>query len=464
VPSETPVLGSPPTPSAVAVGRRWSTRRVVLCVTAAFLLVLGAGGLYLYLGCQAAARRFSQHVEEVVSAAEADDRLGNPDDDAGPLYREALALYVPCPVKLNEASDEQISAYMAANRGCLEKLREAAGRPRCLLGPPLSAGIIKSDPDRVDLVPLLVFQKFMILERAQQGRAEGAIDLLPVIMAFARHAAWDGDVMEDQTLVEKIAAKAYAQVLSGSKVDVAALKRALGHLARHRASRCSPAVAARRIGVRQMILWDALNRLGSEAASTPDGPRGLRRRADDLWIRYSGAMLKVARASESFHQEVTAVLDRADPYPAALDAIPELSGRRRRDLPEGVVLGFDSSVAPYHKMAKADAEGLAYLEMLRVLMLCRLYRLSWGDFPDSLGDLTLKLPEEAKGRFGDPFTGRSLGYTRTDKGCRVWSAGPDRTDDGGTVPQQQAGKSLTPSSPRRRSRQDPSDLVLELSD
>jgi hypothetical protein len=53
-----------------------------------------------------------------------------------------------------------------------------------------------------------------------------------------------------------------------------------------------------------------------------------------------------------------------------------------------------------------------------------LHRLRHGRWPDRLDDLDPKPPR-------DPFDGQSLRYRRTETGCRIYSVGRNRRDDGG---------------------------------
>ena len=72
--------------------------------------------------------------------------------------------------------------------------------------------------------------------------------------------------------------------------------------------------------------------------------------------------------------------------------------------------------------------GQAMLRLLIADLALRHYKLENGSFPNRLAALA---PSYLNAIPTDPFTGRDFVYRRDDSGYRLYSIGPDRTDDGG---------------------------------
>jgi hypothetical protein len=91
---------------------------------------------------------------------------------------------------------------------------------------------------------------------------------------------------------------------------------------------------------------------------------------------------------------------------------------------------FDDLARGHRALARATAADLVGTAGLRVTLAVERHRLDHGASPPSLGDLSL--PPVA---LVDPWTGGRFGYAPGDPAARdrwrLWSAGPDRTDDGG---------------------------------
>lgn len=74
--------------------------------------------------------------------------------------------------------------------------------------------------------------------------------------------------------------------------------------------------------------------------------------------------------------------------------------------------------------------GIGAHRSLRVALACERYRLTSGDWPESLNDL---VPGYLEALPVDPFDGKPIRYARTDEGIKVWCIAEDLTDDGGEL-------------------------------
>ena len=122
--------------------------------------------------------------------------------------------------------------------------------------------------------------------------------------------------------------------------------------------------------------------------------------------------------------------------PQALRKCRETSARIesemfRRKGPSRVLIGM--CLPANFRVVESDARALARLSGARLALGCKLHRLKTGQWPQSLADLQKAFPERFKELPNDPFTGQPFVYKLTDKGCLVYSVGPDGKDDGGAA-------------------------------
>jgi len=68
------------------------------------------------------------------------------------------------------------------------------------------------------------------------------------------------------------------------------------------------------------------------------------------------------------------------------------------------------------------------LENLRITCALEIYKKEYGGYPDTLEQLVPAILKELP---FDPFTGKNYIYRRENTGFIVYSAGPNRADDGG---------------------------------
>jgi hypothetical protein len=149
-------------------------------------------------------------------------------------------------------------------------------------------------------------------------------------------------------------------------------------------------------------------------------PDGLRRSGlpSGMWER--AFMTHVARVYNVGFASVKNESDLAFGWSKAMtDATEEL------DRAGTLSVTFAQVVVPLYfladrLMARLDAARAMSLAAIEV----HLFRLERGAYPAHLSEV---------GQYTDPFTGKSLGYSRSKNGFRVWSTDDDLSDDGGTT-------------------------------
>jgi hypothetical protein len=120
-----------------------------------------------------------------------------------------------------------------------------------------------------------------------------------------------------------------------------------------------------------------------------------------------------------------------EPLPQALDDLAADAGRGGpAGTPRWAVLSSEWAQTCRDALV-VDASDLAGIDAARLALGCRLCRLKSGHYPGGLDELPEKLPGHFRNLPADPFSGRPFRYAKTGKGCRVWSLGENRADDGG---------------------------------
>jgi hypothetical protein len=110
------------------------------------------------------------------------------------------------------------------------------------------------------------------------------------------------------------------------------------------------------------------------------------------------------------------------PWPQPLDELPV--PKSKSSLKPG---RLDTSVT---LLSRLTAETLATVQCTATAVAIERYSRQERKIPASLGDIS---PRYIKAVPTDPFTGKSLFYTHDDTGFTVYSTGPNRVDDGGSI-------------------------------
>jgi hypothetical protein len=99
----------------------------------------------------------------------------------------------------------------------------------------------------------------------------------------------------------------------------------------------------------------------------------------------------------------------------------------RREPPYIITMSF---LVAAEKVAAADWRIKARLRCAATAVACERFRQANNRWPDTLAEL----PKDVLAVVPlDPFNGQPLRYARTADGVMVYSVGPDRTDDGGSL-------------------------------
>jgi len=105
----------------------------------------------------------------------------------------------------------------------------------------------------------------------------------------------------------------------------------------------------------------------------------------------------------------------------------DLSGRKPTSAYTALAVLF---LPAAHKASKADNRVVALLQCAQAALAAERYRLLHGTWPASLQRLVPAFLTEVP---DDPFGGGALHYRRLADGVVVYSVGPDKTDNGGTL-------------------------------
>jgi hypothetical protein len=234
-----------------------------------------------------------------------------------------------------------------------------------------------------------------------------------------------------QQVTETACSRSFVLELPDRVVDVETAKTVVETLNSHLASRPRLANAARELRIRQLLLLCELfswKKRQKDLGSNVNVSAGDRLEFEALRLR--GVLYKMARAVDEPMVRATAILEQ--PYPKALDDLSALEASTDKLAAANAYAVFGNiRIRNLNRMAQDDAEALAGLYVVRIGFGCRLYRLKFGTYPETLAELSAKLPEHFKELPADPFTGKPFLYKRTADGCMVWSVGGNRNDDGG---------------------------------
>jgi len=427
------------------------------CATAALILVLVAGlgvlGWSWHLNRER--ERYCAEVRAQIEAYRAARPPVPEAENAAPLYVTAFGLcrsippqprlgtpqnsFNPVSLRADFSSLEHV-AYLKSNAPCLAALKKALARPKYDSG---------TGPDRGPgaVVPNLrgfhnALQLLLMAARsaAQSGKPAEALELLGMALRLARDVNVDelvGGFMI-QVAMEEMVAGTLERVLNESAPDAAALGKLAKKLDEHLAERNAATEALR--GEKLMIITIAAQMMGGEVEfgpipRRPGGAGGTGGSGGVVVVgwRLLGCDLRDARTLERHFDAAIAAAEKL--YPRALDEFDALKPE------ELTVPGWaklpETLLGTYRMALGQDAEILARLELARLAIGCRLYRIRNGSYPAKLSELSAAFPKRFATLPVDPFSGKDFKYQQTKTGCKLWSVGRDRTDDGGgptTIP------------------------------
>ena len=102
-------------------------------------------------------------------------------------------------------------------------------------------------------------------------------------------------------------------------------------------------------------------------------------------------------------------------------------GRLAKDAETGLWLLGSMRMPKLWQLDLRPLETIAAMHLARVGLAAKRFKETKGKWPAGVGHLS----EVKKGERLDPFTGEELRIVKAKQGIRIYSVGPDRTDDGG---------------------------------
>ncbi|GEM_PF-1584968 len=425
------------------------------------LALLGLG--YWYFSLLHARREFLRHAEALVAEVESERPRVPEEENAAELYDEAFRLYVD-PAKCGageadrnrlysidkalEVAPDILAGFLKTNESFLAALRKAQERPSCQRPPDLRNLRSTYRGYNFETRHAVRFLSISARLKARAGATGEATDLLLMALRLT------GDADAQRTLLsrtlrsacENLAVAGIQAVINDGDLLEADISRLLtslrrcetdrGNLEEH--LRVETAFALRayfgplvsgEVSTQELLqLPGVLNLIPGNATTPPnDRERLLATCKTVLWQR-GGYAVRDARFCETVMRRYAAAASR--PYPEALDLAENTHNDALRQKEWWKLLSGDLLDAVPNELA-SDASILARLRAAQLSLGCRLHRLKFGAYPERLAELSEKFPEHFKTLPADPFTGKDFLYKRTAAGCKVWSVGKNRRDDGG---------------------------------
>jgi hypothetical protein len=443
--------------------RKFGCLKIFLCGLGLVLLVLG----YWYVRLYFARSEFLRHAEELVAEIETGRPRVPDEENAAPLYLDAFALYVDPQASgvsaddapnlragsswvgyggglsdVMKASPESTARFLRANKPCLEAIRKAMKRPQCDFGLSLRDSELALPPKCWTIHSTLSLLAIDTLNAGREGRMNNAVESHGRCLRLAGDVGSAGTpgMRMLQLHCETSAAESLAQILNTFAPEELQVHAFLATMDHHLAARgeLGPCLRAGKaaflcsfygplVSGEKEVLWPAFKSPGEYALAGQWGeePNTTGRFLLGAWQR-SGFVLRDARAYERAMQQRVAVAARS--LPQLLD---EVELRREDDQSGWWALTSPVAIRHVDGLITLDALALAKLRAAQLALGCRLHKLKFGAYPENLADLSTKFPEFFKTLPLDPFTGKDFLYKRTAAGCRVWSVGKNRQDDGG---------------------------------
>lgn len=435
---------STPPPSPAEDGPPRKRSRAVGCATVAITLVavLCIFVIAWALHVRRSTDRFVRHVGAMLAEHEASRPAVPEGENAAPLYTAAFTLYdltneagliegLPDPKK--DYTTAQVGQYLADNKAYLAALRKAAARPKCDFELDLSKGIDLPVPHVSETRRAVRSLAVAARNAAQSGRPDEALEHLALALRLARDVGGDELLISRmvQIACEGIALHGLENVLNESEPGQGAARRFLDALTEQ--VRTRPNLANVLQGERHVVLAYLSRLMTGKAELHLDAihwlgePPEYMKVPEPLW-KAAGLALMDARHYERIMG--CAIIEAGKPYPGALAGLEKIDKEGLVSVPKWA-LATRLLLPTFSRIATNDARVLALLRAARVALGCRLYRVRFGAYPKDLKELAAKLPEHFREVPLDPFTDKPLFYQRTKTGCKVYSTGEDRTDNGG---------------------------------
>jgi hypothetical protein len=396
--------------------------------------------------------RLAAHVRALIDEYEASKPALPEEDNAAPRYRAAfkkLAMFntfVLYEDGLNDRpgnpsidfSKAEVKAFLESNQDYLDTLRAAADLPACDFHPDLSRGFAwPKDTDFYEFLRAAEFLAIAARHEAQSGRGDQALERLDLGLRVCM--GLDKDLVFCLVIRNRGLStiwRAMLKVLNESEPSAAALDRLLVASSKERATGLrggkflhTEKIMAAAEALRLVDKTGLINNgeCGREWDALDGSPRSSRVGAF-LWR--AGFFAKDVRLLEDHLKQMPPAETILSPQ--VLDELATLRERwERSPLPPWAILSQAFLRRSDRLSVPFSLAPLACADLARLTLGCRLHRLKTGAYPETLAALSAKLPEHFKELPADPFTGKPFNYQRTEAGCKIWSVGRDRTDNGG---------------------------------
>jgi hypothetical protein len=345
----------------------------------------------------------------------------SPAQDAGPLYLAAFAAL--------RSSDAGSPSFVADNQAALPLLIQAADRDSCRYPIALTNGLLVLAPHLTKLRTSAALLGQEAVRQATRGNAEAATTAVLAGIRLARSLDNEPLLISKRVQLAALALTCESLLDSLNKQDLtdaecvrlmAALHDAEPAMGFHRAMVGERAILVSVFESSDEGLSQAMAMEGGGAAPT----MSLRS------YRSEGHLEGDFAFALDFMSNLVATV--ALPYPQALDAAATMKVPGYVEATTGKQV-FSAMLLP--KPAEFVFQGAGAVARLRisqtVLAVERYRRKHGGTLPDTLADVSAELPN---GVPKDPFDGQPLRYRKLPTGgFTVWSVGPNRIDDGGSV-------------------------------
>lgn len=373
-------------------------------------------------------------------------------DNAALLYRKAFSLFPADAGDRLNSKDNPVAAakrFLEENREFLATLQVASRRPGCEFGYDFAAGLAGIHGGN---------EPQLGANFADMSRADRDAAIVKLLSAKFENKSEDGKIVAILDLLNLVAERAAAAGLGREALELAACQLRISrqplfggiHLDQWR-QQINEEKASRRMwaaleacNLQERDLVFALDELRQHLASREELRKVLQ--AERAWqlatIRFCVDRLGGPKAADS---RSLAARD-GELLEKQMDYVIELAGKPLWKVPVSKVeeeILYANDKTPLWRIwtrllyvnpgLDEDGDARAALSAVMLGIGCRLFLAKEGHYPQSLEELSAKLPERFPSLPVDPFSGNAFGYARTGNGCKIWSIGRDRKDDQGNT-------------------------------
>ena len=395
------------------------------------LLALVSGGCGQPKTSGPAAVAVSSHLAAIAAAGESVtlDQLSRiyeeppASQNAAPLYAQAFAA-----LKVKDANSPD---FLARNQEALALLLQAAERPLCRYPVALTNGVMVLLPHLAEFKYGTKLLRQEAVSQAARGRTDAATTA--ILAGFRLARSLDSEPLLISKLVE---IASLGQAFDGLQESLNQKSFTDGELLRLLTALrdAEPAVGFRRamLGERANLVaaFQSSDEKLAEAMAVEGGSEASARPIMLRVYRSGGHLQEDFAFALDFMSNLVALVNL--PYPQALDAAAGMKIPDTQTVLSGKLVVSAVLLPEPARFVEMGAEAVARIRLARTVLAVERYRLKHdGALPNSLADVSAELSD---GIPEDPFDGQPLRYKAMPaRGYTVYSAGPDRKDDGGAA-------------------------------